>query len=149
MVTIHDAISEVVPELVFPNLRARFFFRAKKRMAVRQARVLLTVSEFSRRRLLEKLDIPLDRLRVVSEAADPIFRPWNLHARRSLARWGIPPQAKCLIYVGGFTPHKNLSMLLECCELMRRDCFRDLRLVHVGDYASDSFHSCYGQLADG
>ena len=150
VVTLHDATSEVVPEMVFPNLRARFLFGAKKRMAVRLARVLLTVSEYSRRRLREKLGIPLERLRVVGEAPDPVFRPLeSSSAAEALARWGIPPQAKCLIYVGGFTPHKNLLMLLDVFgELVRGGRFPEMRLVYVGDYATDPFHSCYGELAE-
>jgi len=150
VVTLHDATSELVPEMVFPNLRARLLFGAKKRLAVRLARILLTVSEYSRRRLGEKLGIPLERLRVVGEAPDPIFRPLESSSSgEALARWGIPPQAKVLIYVGGFTPHKNLLMLLDVFrELMRRSSFPDMRLVHVGDYATDPFHSSYGELAE-
>src|SRR5271165_2164633 len=150
VVTLHDATSELVPEMVFPNQRARFFFGAKKRMAVRLARILLTVSEYSRRRLREKLGIPLERLRVVGEAPDPIFRPLQSSTcAEALKRWGIPPQAKVLIYVGGFTPHKNLLMLLDVFrELAGHGSFPDLRLVHVGDYATDPFHSSYGELSE-
>lgn len=149
VVTLHDATSEVVPEMVFPNLRARFFFGAKKRMAVRMARLLVTVSEYSRRRLREKLGIPLERLRVVGEAPDVIFRPVESSSSEAESRWAIPPHAKCLIYVGGFTPHKNLLMLLDVfAELVGRGSFPDMRLVHVGDYATDPFHSSYGELAE-
>ena len=65
------------------------------------------------------------------------------------SRWGIPQQAKCLIYVGGFTPHKNLLMLLDVFgELVKGGKFPDMRLVCVGDYATDPFHSSYGELAE-
>jgi glycosyltransferase involved in cell wall biosynthesis len=150
IVTLHDATPEVVPEMVFPNQKARFFFGAKKRMAIRLARLLVTVSEYSRRRLQETLSIPLARLRVVGEAPDPIFRPMECScSSAAMERWGIPPQAKCLIYVGGFTPHKNLLMLLDVFgEATARGAFPDMRLVHVGDYATDPFHSSYGELAE-
>jgi glycosyltransferase involved in cell wall biosynthesis len=150
VVTLHDATSELIPKSVFPTLRARFLFGAKKRMAIRQARLLVTVSEYSRRRLTEQLGIPAARLRVINEAADPIFRPLECPAGSEVfSRWGIPPNAKCMIYVGGFSPHKNLFMLVDVVrELLNRDAFRDLRLVLVGDYAGDSFFSCYRQLAE-
>jgi glycosyltransferase involved in cell wall biosynthesis len=149
LVTIHDAIAEMFPELVFPTLRSRIFYQVKVRSGIHQARLLITVSEFARRQLVEKLKIPLSRLRVVSEAADPIFRPPKSRAvSEAFERWGIPPRARCLIYVGGFSPHKNLFMLLDVVrELVSRDTFRDLRLVLVGDYVGDSFYSCYEQLA--
>jgi glycosyltransferase involved in cell wall biosynthesis len=86
----------------------------------------------------------------VSEAADPIFRPLkDAFAGEVSKRWGIPADAKCLIYVGGFSPHKNLLMLLDVFhELAGREALHGLRLVLVGDYVGDPFFSCYGQLVE-
>ena len=150
IVTIHDAIAELFPALVFPTLRSKMFYRAKMKSGIHQARLLITVSEFSRRHLVDKLKIPPTRLRVVSEAADPIFRPLEGNSTgAALSRWGIPADAPCLIYVGGFSPHKNLFLLLDVVrELVRRDPFRKLRLLLVGDYSGDSFFSCYNQLSE-
>jgi glycosyltransferase involved in cell wall biosynthesis len=150
IVTIHDAISELFPELIFPTFRSKMLYRAKVRSGMRQARLLVTVSDYSRRRLVEKLNIPQNRFRVVSEAADPIFQPLeNGFVGEVSKRWGIPADAKCLIYVGGFSPHKNLLMLLDVFhELAGREAFPDLRLVLVGDYVGDPFYSCYGELVE-
>jgi glycosyltransferase involved in cell wall biosynthesis len=150
IVTIHDAIAELFPGLIFPTWRSRLLYRAKMKSGIRQARLLVTVSEFSRRQLIDKLKIPTARLRVVSEAADPIFRRMECSPDgEALARWGIPVGAGCLIYVGGFSPHKNLLMLVGVVrELASRETFRDLRLVLVGDYAGDPFFSCYRQLTE-
>ena len=150
IVTIHDAISELFPELIFPTFRSKMLYRAKVRTGMHQAKLLVTVSDYSRRRLVEKLNIPQDRFRVVSEAADPIFRRLeNGFASEVSKRWAIPADAKYLIYVGGFSPHKNLLMLLDVFhELVTREAFRDLRLVLVGDHVGDPFYSCYGQLVE-
>src|SRR5208283_5297250 len=51
LVTIHDAIAELFPSLVFPSLRSKMFYRAKMKSGIQQARLLITVSEFSRRQL--------------------------------------------------------------------------------------------------
>ncbi len=148
IVTIHDAIAELFPELVFPTLRSKAFYRAKIRAGIRQARLLITVSEYSRRHLVERLKIPQARLRIVSEAADPVFRPLECRSTdETVTRWSVPPEARCLTYVGGFSPHKNLFMLLDVFgEIVRREAFHDVRLVLVGDYAQDSFYSCYQEL---
>jgi glycosyltransferase involved in cell wall biosynthesis len=150
IVTIHDAISELFPELIFPTLQSKILYRVKVRSGIRQARLLVTVSNYSRRRLVEKLKIPEARFRVVSEAADPIFRPMEADLAYEVSkRWGIPADARCLIYVGGFSPHKNLLMLLDVFhELVEREEFQDLRLVLVGDYVGDPFFSCHGQLVE-
>ena len=150
LVTIHDAIAETFPELVFPSFRSKMFYQAKIKSGIHQARLLITVSEFSRRQLVEKLHISPARLRIVSEAADPIFQPpESPSASEACRKWGIPLEARCLVCVGGFSPHKNLFMLLDVVrEMVSRDAFRDLRLVLVGDYTGDSFYSCYSQLAN-
>ena len=150
LVTIHDTIFEQFPKLVFPTLRSKIFYHAKIRSGIRQARLLITVSEFSRRQLVKRLRIPQSRLRVVSEAADPTFRPvQSPRADAIMGRLGIPGGARCLVYVGGFSPHKNLAMLLNVLgDLLRRDGFADLKLLLVGDYTGDSFYSCYGELAE-
>ena len=150
LVTIHDVIAESFPKLVFPTLRSKMFYRAKIKSGIHQARLLITVSEYSRRQLVEKLNIPAARLRVVSEAPDPVFQPSQSDSSSEvLAKWGVPSDAKCLIFVGGFSPHKNLFMLIDVVrELAGRAAFHDLRLVLVGDHTGDSFYSCYSQLAE-
>jgi len=150
LVTIHDTIFEQFPRLVFPNLRSKIFYRAKIESGIRQARLLITVSEFSRRQLVRRLRIPQSCLRVVSEAADPIFRRLPSTSGEELARrWDVRSGARCLVYVGGFSPHKNLSMLLDVIrELVQRDGMGDLKLLLVGDYTRDPFHSCFRQLVN-
>ena len=150
VVTLHDATSEMFPKLVFPSFRARFLFGLKKRTAIRQARLLITVSDYSRRCLGFRLGIPAEQFRIVGEAADPVFRRLQSPTQEECrARWGIPVDAPCLIFVGGFSPHKNLLMLFDVfLDLLGRNGLHDLRLVLVGDIATDPFHSCYDQLAE-
>src|SRR5579864_1233399 len=102
VVTLHDAISEMFPELVFPSFRARFLFGVKKRMAIRQARLLITVSDYSRHCLELRLGIPAGQFRIVGEAADPVFHRLQSPTREECqTRWGIPVDAPCIIFVGG------------------------------------------------
>lgn len=150
LVTIHDVIPELFPELVFPSLRSKLFWRAKVKAACLQARLILTVSDYSRRCLSEQLKIRADRLRVVNEASDPIFRVLDLpQPTPLLARLGLVPGARFLTYVGGFSPHKNLGMLVDMLrDLQSRHGFDDVRLVFGGDFEGDVFFSCYRQLVE-
>lgn len=150
LVTIHDAIPEMFPELVFPTWRSKLFWRAKSKLGCAQAHLVLTVSEYSRRCLVEKLNIARTRMRVVNEASDPCFRPLENPDGRSLyARWRLPASARLLVYVGGFSPHKNLGLLVDVFrELQQQPQFSDLHLMLVGDYEGDVFHSCYRQMVE-
>jgi alpha-1,3-rhamnosyl/mannosyltransferase len=147
LVTVHDATAELFPELVFNSRRTKFLWAAKRVVACWQAELILTVSDYARRCLIDKLRIPGSRIRVVGEAADPTFRLIARPRRELLDCYGLKTSDPFVIYVGGFSPHKNLMMLLEVFRQMAGDPrFRHLRLVLVGDYSGDSFLSCYRQI---
>ncbi len=150
IVTVHDVIAELYPKLVFPSLRAKLFWRAKVKLGCAQARIVLTVSEYSRRCLMERLKIAPSRLRVVHEASDPAFRRLErVDGGALLARLGLPPDVRFLTYVGGFSPHKNLGLLVDAFrEIQAQPQFGDVRLLLIGDYEGDVFYSCYGQLTE-
>lgn len=148
LVTIHDVIPELFPQMVFPTLRAKLFWRAKVNLAVMRARRILTISEFSRRKLCEVLGIRAERIRVVSEAGDPVFRRVpNLDPGPLYRRLGMAPGTRFVSYVGGFSPHKNLFLLVDAFgELAARPEFADIYLVLAGDFQGDAFFSCYREL---
>ncbi len=74
IVFIHDAIPEKFPELTFSSRRARRFWQVKHALARRQADVIVTVSEYSKRCLVEALGLDSQKIFVVGEASDLIFR---------------------------------------------------------------------------
>jgi glycosyltransferase involved in cell wall biosynthesis len=148
LVAIHDVIPELFPELVFPSMRAKLFWRAKVKLACAQATRVLTVSEYSRQRLAEVLGLDPAALRVVPEAGAPAFhRLESVDDPALAARLKIPAAARMLVYVGGFSPHKNLPLLVDVfSDLAAQPHFSDVRLILVGDYEGDVFHSGYTAL---
>ncbi|MGH9685835.1 MAG: glycosyltransferase family 4 protein [Candidatus Acidiferrales bacterium] len=150
VVTVHDVIPERFPELVFPTFRSRLNWRAKLKLACAQAQVILTVSEYSRRCLAEDLGLESSRLRVVSEAADPVFRRLEDLDRSALfKKLGLNADARFVAYVGGFSPHKNLKLLVDVFrELLCQTGFANVHLLLIGDYETDVFHSCYRDLKE-
>ena len=148
LVAIHDVIPELFPELVFPSVRAKLFWRAKVKLACAQATRVLTVSEYSRQRLAEVLKLDPAEIRVVPEAGAPQFRRMDSIDDAALAlRLKIPAGSRMLVYVGGFSPHKNLPMLVDVFSaLAAQPQFSDVRLILVGDFEGDVFHSGYAEL---
>jgi glycosyltransferase involved in cell wall biosynthesis len=139
VVTMHDMLALTHPELVFPTLRGRIAWRLKETAAMRWADRIVTVSEASRRALLDWSGWPARRVRVISEGPDPSFRPRALDAQADevLQRHGLSPDARFLLYVGGLSPHKNLPRLIEAFARAVRD---DVKLVLAGDL-NDVFHT--------
>jgi glycosyltransferase involved in cell wall biosynthesis len=150
LVTVHDTIAELFPKLIFPTWRSKFFWDTKVKWGCAQARLVVTVSEYSRRCLTEVLKIPSSRIRVVSEANDATFRPMERPEAAAQAReLGLPLEARFILYVGGFGPHKNLPLMVDIFrDLQARPEFSDVYLILVGDYKGDVFYSGYRQLDD-
>ncbi len=148
VVVIHDVIPEQFPQQVFPTRRAERLWQLKLLAARWQADLVMTVSQASRQGISRCFGIAPDRIAVISEAADPIFRRLG-HGEGTnmvLAQWGLVGR-RFLLYVGGISPHKNLDGLIEAFAALRRDAsFQDCRLVLVGDFTGDVFLSAIDDL---
>ncbi len=75
VVAVHDAIAHRYPTLTLPSRRARLFWWAKVKLALWQARLVITVSDFAKQELVSVLGIPESRIRVTGEAAASVYRP--------------------------------------------------------------------------
>jgi glycosyltransferase involved in cell wall biosynthesis len=114
VVGVHDLIADDFPELTLPTRRARAFWQVKQRAAVKLAARLFTVSEASRVALAARLGLPGERIAVVPEAPDPVFRPRSEgEAAGALGPLGLRPGEPFLLYAGGISPHKNVETLIE------------------------------------
>ncbi|MDQ3898200.1 MAG: glycosyltransferase family 4 protein [Actinomycetota bacterium] len=141
VVTVHDAIAERLPHLTLPSRADRLRWRLKQKAAMRQAAAVMTVSRASRRAIEETLGVASDRLHVVREAADPMFRSLRPPERAArLRRFGAAARSPYLLYVGGISPHKNLEVLIEAFERVAPD-HPDLHLLLAGDTDDDPFLS--------
>ena len=144
VVTVHDAIAERYPKLTLPNWRARWFWRAKVRLALWQARLVLTVSHYAARDVENILRVPADRIRVTNEASSSVYRPSeSAEAVAAAARTiGLPPDATWYTYVGGLNPHKRVDALVRAHgEVVRHANGAKPHLILVGPTDRDVFHS--------
>lgn len=143
VVTVHDAIVERFPELTLPSAQARLFWTAKVRLALWQARVVLTVSAFAAREIEEMLGVSRRRIRVVEEAPAPAYRPTadGAMVAATAERYGVPRGAPWFTYVGGFNPHKNVDALVRAhASLVGGRNGRAPYLLLVGTLTGDVFH---------
>jgi glycosyltransferase involved in cell wall biosynthesis len=116
VLTVHDMIFKLFPEHQKPlNYR---YLNATMPLYCRRAGAIITVSEASKRDIVEHYGLPPDKVTVIYEAAAPEFRPAPAdlldEARR---RYGLPPEY--LIHVGTIEPRKNLTRLVEALQRLR------------------------------
>jgi len=148
LIMVHDIIADTYPKLTIPGARERLFWNIKVRLGYWQADALITVSEYSRAGILKRFRVNPRNLFVVGEAADPIFRRLDKPVPGpNLLRVGVDGSRRMALYVGGFSPHKNLEALITAfSRIAARTEFADLLLVMVGDTTGDAFLTCVGAL---
>jgi glycosyltransferase involved in cell wall biosynthesis len=150
VVTFHDVIAETLPEKIFKTRRSRFLWNLKSKLALRRARRVVTVSEASKQGLMKHFHLPESTMRVIGEAPSEEFKPLERIDADALARHGVKPGERFVMYVGGISPHKNLNTLIAAYAQATKQSagLKDVRLVLVGDYSGDSFTTCYRELCD-
>ena len=141
VVTMHDTLALAHPEWVFPDGRGQLAWRLKEQAAARWADRIVTVSEAARRDLAAWFRLAPDRIRVITEGPDATFGPSGDQAATAaiLQRYGVDPQTRFLLYVGGLSPHKNLGRLIAAFD-QATTATDPCHLILVGDFA-DNFHT--------
>ncbi len=149
ILTIHDMIPERYPDKVFPNAKLKTFWRLKQMLAIWQSSVVLTVSQYSKNEIVQRCGLSEEQVHVIYEAPGSAFGVIDDHMTLDsvLKRYGLAPDQRFLLYVGGMSPHKNLGALIRAYEELIADPrFEDVRLILVGEYLADAFYSDYPTL---
>jgi len=148
VITIHDTIAERFPTLTLPNARARLFWRLKVSLALHQARIVLTVSDYSARSIAQVLRVTPAHIRVAVEAPASEYRRSNADdVSAAAARAGLPAGARWFTYVGGFNPHKRLDVLVRAHASIVQECATSAPiLVLVGATQGDVFLGEAGRI---
>ena len=149
VVTIHDAIAERFPHLTLPTRRARLFWGLKVRLALFQARLILTVSDYAAGEIARVLRVPPRRLRVATEAPAPEYEPGTAAGTARMRQHLGLGDAPYFVYVGGFNPHKRVDALIRAhAQLARESRAVAPRLVLVGKVSGDVFLGEVDRLRD-
>jgi glycosyltransferase involved in cell wall biosynthesis len=135
--TIHDLIL-----LQFPTPRATtlgpllykikyFAYRLVIGLGLRRAKKIITVSECTKKELVNFFKINPGKIDVTYEACDGVeYGQLKMPEKKNLAKFGIIKPY--LLYVGNAYPHKNLEGLLKVVKKLDLDC--QLVLVGKEDY---------------
>lgn len=132
VVTIHDVIMLALPEYrAKPSAR---LYTQLVAQAAKRVEAIITVSEWSKRDIMQYLGIPEGRIRVIRLAPAPHFRretdPERLRAAR--VRYGLGE--RFVLNVGGIDARKNIEKLLSAFATVYHE-LRDpeLKLFIAGD----------------
>lgn len=134
LLTVHDLIPLILKSLYQehrPNWRYHFA-RWLENTSIRNATMLLAVSETTAKDIVRLLGIPRERIAVTPNGVEQGFfelfrmrRELSPDARFDLrSRLGIPTGRPMLLYVGGHDERKNIRMLVEIAHEALRECSR-------------------------
>ncbi len=117
VVTIHDLAFLRFPEFFRPARRR--YQRHFIHQSARRARLIIALSEQTRQDIMELLDVPAERIRVIP----PILDTQLLHPREARdvqafrQRQGLPEHY--ILFLATLEPRKNLRLLLDAYALLR------------------------------
>lgn len=128
-----------------PPERVRFM-RKEIALTLKRADMLITDSEYTRQEVASYFGWPLEKIRAVSLACSPDFRPRTSEELVPvLLRHGLKPGGYSL-YVGTIEPRKNLEVLLDAYALLPQSIRQQWPLVLIGyrGWRSEQLHARIG-----
>ena len=135
VVSIHDLSFEHLPQTF--NRRSRTQLRLTVRHSARRAARILSLSEHTRRDIIQTYGVAPDRVTAIPLAAPDRFGPItdNRELQRVRHNYGI--NGDYILSVGSIQPRKNLARLVKAYASLREDCSADKlpKLVLVGKCA--------------
>lgn len=130
VVTIHDVVPLDHPEWLNRTFSALYRFVVPR--LVRKVRVVITISEFTRNRILEVIKLDPERVVVVPNGVDKRFSPCTMEeVDRVVTLLGIP-SPHYVLALGSIEPRKNLTRLLEAWSRCSQELPEDVWLVLAG-----------------
>lgn len=116
--TIHDLIHLRFPQ--HHGYKHRLFYRWVVGPAARRARTVFTVSQHSKKDIVELLKVDPARVVVTPNGVGPAFQPLDEAECGAVpGQLGLPD--RYILGVGNPKPHKNLSALVEAHRLLRAE----------------------------
>ncbi len=146
-VTLYDLIPLVHSSLYFSDAKRRDFYE-RKIQNIKNAGLLLAISEYSRGEAIDLLDMHPDSVVNISSAVDERFKPALSDPDKSarvLSRYGIRRQF--LMYTARFDLLKNQTNLIAAFALLPRELRKNYQLVIVGKGSDDTLNKLT-QLAE-
>lgn len=114
IVTIHDLIFRRYPAYYKPI--DRWIYNYKFRKACKKADCIIAISECTKRDIAEYYHIPKEKIRIVYQGCDEVFRSTvsNAMKREVTSRYNLPEQY--ILYVGSIEERKNLMLLAKALD---------------------------------
>lgn len=132
VITIHDIIPLRLPQYrTDPKMRAYLQLITR---AAHKATKIITVSQHAKKDILDALNVPAERIRVIYEAAGAEYRPISDLTVLSKVRARYRLHGRYILYLGGLDQRKNVPQLVRAfAQLYHQLEDPDLQLLIAGN----------------
>lgn len=129
-VTIHDLIPYTFPETVGKGYLKEFLKEMPKVME--RSDGMITVSQWSKKDIMNVFSYPEAKIQVIYEAPEPIYQPLPKTRAAAFLKEAYHITGDYILYVGGFGIRKNVKALINAVYLLKKEAPFPFRLVLPG-----------------
>ncbi len=134
VVTIFDLV-HITDPVARRTLGARVYARPMFHLVARKAVHIITLSEFSKAQIVERLRVAPSKVTVIPCGVEARFHPEGRPGAFDQVAAALGARQPYLLYVGNLKPHKNVVTLLRAVAVLKDRRGLDPQLVIVGDDA--------------
>ena len=131
VVTIHDLIPYILPETVGRGYLERFL--RDMPLIVNNSKIILTVSEYSKRDIIKFFPfVNEEKIFVTPLAANKSYKPLNKINCIEYIKNKYSIDSPFILYIGGFSTRKNVKELIIAFNKIQKSLKKDYKLVLCG-----------------
>lgn len=130
VITIHDLIPYIMPETVGRGYLLKFLKEVPNIIDLCDG--IITVSQWSKKDILKFLPIDENKVYVTPLAADAKYKPIDKDYCKYVLQKNLDIKKPYILYIGGFSPRKNVRALIMAYSKVYKDLDKDYNLVIVG-----------------
>lgn len=131
IITLHDVIPYKMPETVSKRYLNIFLNEVPKIIPMCDS--IITVSNYSKKDIIDMFGYPENKIFVTYLAPEEMYKPLDTNVSKQLIkeRYGISDNY--ILYIGGFSPRKNINGLIEAYSLLPDNIRKETKLVIAGN----------------
>lgn len=131
IITLHDVIPYKMPETVGKKYLKIFLDEIPEIISLCDG--IITVSNYSKKDIVKTLNFPEEKIFVTYLAAENIYIPLNKDlCKKEISKY-YSIEEDYILYIGGFSPRKNIIGLIEAFSKLLSFYKKDIKLVIAGN----------------
>ncbi|MBZ9606359.1 glycosyltransferase family 4 protein [Clostridium estertheticum] len=130
VITLHDVIPYKMPDTVGEQYLK--IFNEKLPNIIPLCDGIITVSEYSKEDIIKAFNYPREKIYVTYLASEDIYKPYDKALSKSIIEKNYSITGDYILYIGGFSPRKNILGLLNSFSLLLPKLKKDIKLVIAG-----------------